>query len=78
MARAADEGVIEVQQDGPDAYVVRVRTDPPVAVPPHVLAALEAAGCRPDALADGRVEVRIAMGVELQVATGRDAPGATP
>jgi hypothetical protein len=61
VARAADEGVIEVHQHGADAYVVRVRTEPVVPVPPHVVAALAAAGCEPEAHADGRVELRIAI-----------------
>ncbi len=59
VARAADDGVIEVHQHGPDTYVVRVRTEPAVSVPPHVVAALAAAGCEPEAHADGRVELRI-------------------
>ena len=61
VARAADEGVIEVHQDGADAYVVRVRTEPAVSVPPHVVAALAAAGCEPAAPTDGRVEFRITL-----------------
>jgi F0F1-type ATP synthase membrane subunit b/b' len=64
VARAADEGVIEVHQEGSDTYVVKVRTEPPVSVPPHVVAALEAAGCEPSAHADGRVELHIGSGAE--------------
>lgn len=64
VARSADEGVVDVHQDGPDTYVVRVSTEPAVAVPPHVLAALEAAGFAPLSEAQGRVELRIARATE--------------
>jgi hypothetical protein len=60
VARAVDGGVIEVHRgDVPGSFLVRLRTDPVLQAPAHVLAALEAAGLAPKADGDV-VEVRVA------------------
>jgi hypothetical protein len=59
VARSADEGVVEVFQDGKDQYVLTVRTEPAIVLPGHVSAALEAAGCAPSAPGGAVVELRI-------------------
>jgi hypothetical protein len=62
VARRVDRGVIDVDDAG-DAFLVRLSTEPPLDPPEHVLAALDAAGCEPNATAD-RVELRIAPPAE--------------
>jgi hypothetical protein len=60
VARTVDNGVIEVHRgDVAGSFVVRVRTDPVLDPPEHVLAALEAAGLEPKADSEV-VEVRVA------------------
>jgi hypothetical protein len=60
MARTVDNGVIEVHRgDVAGSFVVRVRTDPGLDVPDHVLAALDAAGLEPTT-GDEVLEVRVA------------------
>jgi hypothetical protein len=59
-ARTVDNGVIEVHRgDVAGSFVVRVRTEPVLDAPDHVLAALEAAGFEPKTDND-MVEVRVA------------------
>jgi hypothetical protein len=59
-ARSVDNGVIEVHRgDVAGSFVVRVRTEPVLDAPDHVLAALEAAGLDPKTENDV-VEVRVA------------------
>jgi hypothetical protein len=60
VARRIDAGVIEVHQDGADAYIVRLRTEPPLVLPAHVTAALEAAGS-PPTVDETTVELRVAI-----------------
>ena len=62
VARSADEGVVTIRQGGSDTYVVSLRTEPPVALPPHVAAALEAAGSTPTVTAGGGIELIVAAG----------------
>lgn len=63
LARRADTGVAQVELDGGGEFVLRVRTEPPLAPPEHVLAALDAAGCRV-VVHPGEVEVRVAPPAE--------------
>jgi F0F1-type ATP synthase membrane subunit b/b' len=60
VARSVDSGVVEVLQNGGDAYTVRLRTEPALAPPTHVVAALDAAGLDPRTL-DDVVEVRVRL-----------------
>lgn len=62
VARSADEGVVTIRQSGADTYVVSLRTEPPVALPPHVAAALEAAGSTPTVTTGGGIELSVAAG----------------
>jgi hypothetical protein len=63
IARRVDVGVVEVDDDGSGAFVVHVRTEPPLDPPAHVVAALDAAGCAPE-VAEGGIEVRISPPAE--------------
>jgi F0F1-type ATP synthase membrane subunit b/b' len=63
VARTVDDGVIEVHRDGDDSYVVRLRTEPPLVLPAHVTAALEAAGS-PPTVDETTVELRVAISRE--------------
>jgi hypothetical protein len=64
VARASDSGRLDVEVDGDDV-VVSLRTDPPVPVPLHLIAALEAASLRP-AAENGALTLRVVATGEAQ------------
>jgi hypothetical protein len=60
VSRSADEGVITVRSGDEGTFVVSLRTEPSVALPPHVAAALEAAGSSPGTGPVGDIELTVA------------------
>lgn len=60
LARHVDTGVVEVVLENGNTFAVRMRTQPALTPPDHIIAAFEAAGCEPKVSGDG-LQLRITV-----------------